>query len=334
LIGAIGFLIHFYLRDRKHRLTIKELGQMIEGLAQGQFSQKANPADSDEYTGVWQALGRASKKLSVLQTALDRTTQERERDKERQHQIQQNVEMQSQIQRSLGDIVSGLAHEINNPLTGIFGYIDLLLIRDNITANIKDKLIHIQQQAMRIKGIMEKLNQLDPDSTHTKYEIDLINLMDKMLKVMGSKHECRDITMEKKFQGSSLIIYGNHFSLWQAFDNIMENASDAIHENSVRDGRVVVDIRKSDDDQYAVIDIIDNGGGFKNLEKAFDPFFTTKTRSQKRGIGLTIVFNIIQEHMGSILVSNNEQNGATVSVFLPLMESYRKKQASLEGKSC
>ena len=66
------------------------------------------------------------------------------------------------------------------------------------------------------------------------------------------------------------------------------------------------------------MEISDNGGGFKNLDKAFDPFYTTKSRTQKKGIGLTIAYNIIQEHQGNIVISNNEDKGATVSVYLKM----------------
>ncbi len=72
------------------------------------------------------------------------------------------------------------------------------------------------------------------------------------------------------------------------------------------------------DGRYVIVDVIDNGGGFKNIEKAYDPFYTTKSRSQKKGIGLSIVYNIIQEHKGNIVISNNDMGGATVSVYLLL----------------
>jgi C4-dicarboxylate-specific signal transduction histidine kinase len=80
------------------------------------------------------------------------------------------------------------------------------------------------------------------------------------------------------------------------------------------------------------VDIIDNGGGFKNLDKAFDPFYTTKNRTQKKGIGLTIAYNIIQEHQGNIVIKNNENRGATVSVYLKIAEKKTNNQIHAEDK--
>ena len=81
-----------------------------------------------------------------------------------------------------------------------------------------------------------------------------------------------------------------------------------------------------------IVDISDNGGGFKNLDKAFDPFYTTKNRTQKKGIGLTIAYNIIQEHQGNIVINNNEINGATVSVYLKMNNKKFKNQNQAEEK--
>jgi C4-dicarboxylate-specific signal transduction histidine kinase len=81
-----------------------------------------------------------------------------------------------------------------------------------------------------------------------------------------------------------------------------------------------------------IVEISDNGGGFKNLEKAFDPFYTTKSRTQKKGIGLTIAYNIIQEHAGNIVVSNNENHGATVAVYLKMNDKKLEKPNQLEER--
>ncbi len=80
------------------------------------------------------------------------------------------------------------------------------------------------------------------------------------------------------------------------------------------------------------MDVSDNGGGFKNLDKAFDPFYTTKNRTQKKGIGLTLAYNIIHEHQGNIVIKNNENNGATVSVYLKIAEKKFKNQNRAEEK--
>jgi len=112
----------------------------------------------------------------------------------------------------------------------------------------------------------------------------------------------------------------------------VENAIEAFKENSIANGRITIALKKSMDGQNLIVEIIDNGGGFKNLEKAFDPFYTTKSRTQKKGIGLTIAYNIIQEHAGNIVISNNEINGATVAVYLKMNNKKLKNLNQSEEK--
>ncbi len=149
----------------------------------------------------------------------------------------QNTVIQAEKQKSLTAIVSGFAHEINNPLTGILGYIDLMIIREDISPYVKEKLLNIQNQAVRIKNIIDQLNQLNPDAEQAKLDINLSNLLEKLLKVIASKPENRDILFERKFSDEEVMIFGNHFALWQVFDSIIENALEAIRDNNVREGQ-------------------------------------------------------------------------------------------------
>jgi C4-dicarboxylate-specific signal transduction histidine kinase len=240
--------------------------------------------------------------------------------------------IQTEKQKSLTAIVSGFAHEINNPLTGILGYVDLLTMREDITPYAKEKLASIQKQAMRIKTIIDQLNQLNPDMEQVKMEINLANLLEKLVKVVSSRPGNSDFSIEKVNFDQDIVILGNHFALWQVFEGIVENAIEAFKENGIARGRIVIKLMRSIDGRNAIVEISDNGGGFKNLEKAFDPFYTTKSRTQKKGIGLTIAYNIIQEHAGNIVVSNNDMHGATVAVYLKLNDKKLDKPNQLEER--
>jgi C4-dicarboxylate-specific signal transduction histidine kinase len=229
--------------------------------------------------------------------------------------------IQTETQKSLTSIVSGFAHEINNPLTGILGYIDLMELNDSLSDYSKKRLEGIKDQAIRIKDIVDELNWLDPEMEQVKGEIDLVNQLEKMIKIIGKEPKAAGIAFEKDFLSEEAIVCGNHFALWQVFEGIIENAIEAITERNVPKGKacILVRLNKNHDDQVVVIDIIDNGGGFQNLEKVFNPFYTTKPRTEKRGIGLSIAYNVVQEHKGNISVQNSE-HGAMVSVHLPFCE--------------
>ncbi|MCK4835499.1 MAG: HAMP domain-containing protein [Candidatus Aminicenantes bacterium] len=225
--------------------------------------------------------------------------------------------IQSEKQKSLTAIVSGFAHEINNPLTGILGYIDLMELRDDVSPYVKKKLIEIKSQSNRIRDVISELNQLNPESKQTKLEINLSNLLDKLIKILSAKKENHEIYFQKEFTDDLINIYGNHFSLWQVFEAIIENSTEAINDRNLKNGRITIKLRKSIDNARAITEIIDNGGGFENIDKAFDPFYTTKNRTQKKGIGLSISFNLIQEHKGNVTIANHE-DGAIAIVSLPL----------------
>jgi C4-dicarboxylate-specific signal transduction histidine kinase len=327
--------------------------QLIKnGLAKisfGNFSHRIDIRSNDEFSYLGSQFNEMAEKIESMMTEIEATHRDLEKQvtsrtrelNESNQKLQVAMQelrdtqrhiIQSEKQKSLTAIVSGFAHEINNPLTGILGYVDLISIREDTTPYIKEKLSSIQKQAVRIKNIIDQLNQLNPDMEQVKMEISLSNLLEKLVKVVSSRPDYNDFTIVRNSCREDLCIQGNHFALWQVFEGIVENSIEALHENGIRDGRIVIDLKKSMDGRQAIVDISDNGGGFKNLDKAFDPFYTTKNRTQRKGIGLTIAYNIIQEHQGNIVIKNNDNHGATVSVYLKISEKNSKNQTHAEEK--
>lgn len=237
--------------------------------------------------------------------------------------ITQKKIIQAETQKSLTTIVAGFAHEINNPLTGILGSLDLLDLKTEVSPDLKKKLNIIRRQSFRIKGIIEEINRMNPEIDQTKLEVDLANLLEKLIKIAGKKKEYKKIKFIHHFHGfpgEEMIVRGNHAALWQVFEGIIENAAEAIAETNPENGEIRITLDKSPDNSYYVIRIMDNGGGFKNIDKAFDPFFTTKSRTQKKGIGLSIAYNVAREHKGNIIIANNEK-GAALDIYLPTTEN-------------
>jgi len=338
-IVAVGLLalalITIVLVTKRLTQPVEILKSGLEKISNGNFAYRIHLHSNDEFSFLGSQFNEMAEKIQVMMTEIEdsqrqlgnqvkaRTRELDESNNKLQLAMQELRSTQQSIiqiekQKSLTAIVSGFAHEINNPLTGILGYVDLMAIREDVTPYLKEKLLSIQKQALRIKNIIDQLSQLNPDSDQAKLDINLSNLLSKLIKIIVSKPENRNFLIEKEIPDEELMIFGNHFSLWQVFDGIIENAIESVKENNVQNGKVSVILKKSLDRQYAVVDIIDNGGGFKNIEKAFDPFYTTKSRTQKKGIGLSIAYNIIQEHHGKISIVNNDRNGATVCIYLKL----------------
>ena len=319
----------------------------LKKISNGSLTHRINIQANNEFAFLGSQFNEMAEKIESMMSEIESTHKDLEKQvlartlelKETNRKLQIAIQelrdtqkhiIQTEKQKSLTAIVSGFAHEINNPLTGILGYVDLLNIRDDITPYTKEKLGSIQKQALRIKTIIDQLNQMNPDMDQVKMEINLSNMMDKLVKVVSSRQGNSVYTIEKVNFNEDVIIQGNHFSLWQVFEGIVENSIEAFKENRIQNGKITISLKKSMDGQNVIVDIIDNGGGFKNLEKAFDPFYTTKSRTQKKGIGLTIAYNIIREHAGNIVINNNDSNGATVSVYLKMNSSKFKNLNQLE----
>lgn len=343
------FIIIIVVINRRLTHPIQLLKNGLEKISYGNFSHRIEIRSNDEFSYLGDQFNEMAEKIESMMTEIEathkdlekqvtsRTRELNESNKKLQIAMQelrdtQRHIIQSEKQKSLTAIVSGFAHEINNPLTGILGYVDLIAIRDDASPYVKEKLGSIQKQAVRIKNIIDQLNQLNPDMEQVKMEISLSNLLEKLIKVIANRPEYNDYAIAKNEFDEDITITGNHFALWQVFEGIVENAIEALHENNVAKGKIAINLKKSMDGKQAIVDVIDNGGGFKNLDKAFDPFYTTKNRTQKKGIGLTIAYNIIREHQGNIVIKNNELNGATVSVYLKIAEKKLKNQNHAEDK--
>jgi C4-dicarboxylate-specific signal transduction histidine kinase len=348
-VPPVIFVVMLFWTNTHLTKPMQLLKNGLEKISFGNLSYRIEINSNNEFSFLGGQFNEMAEKIEAMMSEIEsthkglekqvqlRTVELKESNKKLQIAIQELRDTQKHIiqtekQKSLTAIVSGFAHEINNPLTGILGYVDLLTIRDDVTPYAREKLVSIQKQALRIKTIIDQLNQLNPDMDQVKMEINLANMLEKLVKVISSRQGSGDFTIEKVNFDQDIIVLGNHFALWQVFEGIVENAIEAFKENNIQNAKITINLKKSMDGQNIIVDIIDNGGGFKNLEKAFDPFYTTKSRTQKKGIGLTIAYNIIQEHAGNIVISNNGTNGATVSVYLKMNSKQFKNLNQSEEK--
>jgi len=316
----------------------KPINAIIEGfkmVSKGDMSYRISNKTNDEFSLLANNFNEMSEQIENMIKELERTQRSLEEQvKDRTSSLQeankkleeamkeikrtQLKTIQIEKQKSLTDIVAGFAHEINNPLSGIVGYIELMQLKNDTSPYIKEKLENIKKQTIRIRNIIDDVKQINPEKSQTKFEIDMLNLLEKLIKIKTNKKENQLIYFEKQFIDKNLIVFGNHFALWQIFEYIIDNSIEAINERTIENGKIKIILKKSIDNSQAIVEIIDNGGGFKNIGKAFDPFFTTKKRTQSKGIGLSIAYNLIQEYKGNIFISNYEK-GARVTVYLPLI---------------
>ena len=223
--------------------------------------------------------------------------------------------------RGLNAIVTGFAHEINNPLTGIMGYLDLLDIQPDLPPPVKQKLAMIRAQAQRIHSIIQQIHHLDPSLQDVRQDIDLRNLLEKMIKVLRRRSESASVAFTMHLPDAAAVVQGHHYYLYQVFEGIVQNAIEAARASireEAKPPRVDLTLKLTRSEAHIIIR--DNGPGFQDTARAFDPFYTTKSRASKRGMGLAIAHNIVLEHHGSIRIENRT-GGAEVHVSLPLSQT-------------
>ena len=217
---------------------------------------------------------------------------------------------------AVGQLVSGVAHEVNNPLTAILGFSDLLLHDPNLPERAKKDLRVIMQEAQRTKTIVQNLLSFARQVPPRREPVYLNHIIRSTIELRSYDLSNSDIEVVENLAPDLPPILGDSHQLQQVCMNILNNAYDAVRDSGRR-GRLEITTRKQDD--AVEISISDNGCGIKHPERIFDPFFTTKEIGKGTGLGLSICYGIVRSHGGEISARNNSPGeGATFTVRLPL----------------
>ncbi len=221
--------------------------------------------------------------------------------------------VQSEKLVSLGQLAAGAAHEINNPLTAILGYSDLLADDPALPDRARGTAAKIREQARRTKNLVQNLlsfaRQVPPERTLLDINSVVTNAVQLRALDLRSGGSRIDMQLESVLPG----VRGDNNQLMQVFFNIINNAVDAMNEA----GGGVLTIRTLRDRASVVILFSDTGPGIREPHRVFDPFYTTKPVGKGTGLGLSICYGILQEHGGRILCYNGQTGGAVFRVELP-----------------
>lgn len=227
--------------------------------------------------------------------------------------------LQSQLVRSeklaaLGQLVAGVAHELNNPLTSVMGYGDL--IAEEIPAGpTRDRLGKLVNEARRMKKIVENLLRFSRQRTADRQPVELPEVIEDVLALREYYVRTRNLGVVVDIEPDLPRIAVDEDQFKQILLNLLNNAIDAV-ESSAEPRRIVV--RAFRRGTRANIEVEDTGPGFADVNRAFDPFYTTKPVGKGTGLGLSICYGIIREHEGEIRLENLQPKGARVTVELPL----------------
>lgn len=230
---------------------------------------------------------------------------------------------------AVGQLVSGVAHEVNNPLTAILGFADLLLENPELTCEVKDDLQVIVQESQRTREIVQNLLSFARQTPPEKQPVDVNQVLRRTVSLRSYDMGSHGIELREDFDPRLPEVIGDAHQLQQVFLNILNNACDAVRESRRRGKIVITTVQSSGSIE---IRFRDNGTGISNPDRIFDPFYTTKEVGKGTGLGLSICYGIVREHSGEILcVNNHDSPGATFTIRLPLMAvegSNRKAKAA------
>ena len=241
-------------------------------------------------------------------------------------QAAQRSLMQTEKLASLGRMAAGVAHEINNPLTGIITF--TLLLKERIPKENKQDIEDLQiiiEQAERCAKIIKGLLTFSRATPSEKDIIDLFEVLEKTINMIKTNEKFYNIKFQTLGICPPLQVEGDASQFQQVFLNMLINAADAMNEK----GKLIIEcqIVEEDSKQYAQIIFTDTGSGIpeENLEKLFDPFFTTKPVGKGTGLGLAVSHGIIKHHGGKILVKSKLGEGTSFIIRVPL-KGYGKKK--------
>ncbi len=240
---------------------------------------------------------------------------DRKRAEEEKVELEQKAHLASRL-ASVGEMASGIAHEINNPLTAVIGFAQLLMDND-LPEEIKEDLTIIHKEAQRAAGVARNLLTFARKHAPSQQPTSINSIIEGVLSLRAYEQNVSNIKINTKLASDLPEVMADYSQLQQVFINIILNAEAAMLEAS-NGGTLTITTQRFNHSVRA--SFADDGPGIdkENLNRIFDPFFTTKEVGKGTGLGLSVCHGIIAEHGGKIYARSKPSQGATFIVELPI----------------
>jgi two-component system NtrC family sensor kinase len=222
--------------------------------------------------------------------------------------------LQSEKMSAVGQLIAGVAHELNNPLTAILGYAQLLE-SEGLNERAQDYVGKMFKQAQRTHRVVQNLLSFARQRKPERSEVDIRKVLEETLALRDYDLKINKIVVEKDLGAEAAMVVADPHQLEQVFLNIINNAVDAVLEAG-RPGKLK--IRVYCEKGVVCTQFADDGPGIKDPKRIFDPFYTTKNVGKGTGLGLSICYGIVKEHGGDITAHNAAEGGAVIEVRLPM----------------
>jgi two-component system, NtrC family, sensor kinase len=323
LLLLIGVLITFLVRRLVNR-PVQRLMQHTAQVASGNLAARVSAASRDELGELSVAFNQMTENLLKAREEINQWAISLE------HKVEQRSReiklMEAQLHRSeklasLGNLVAGIAHEINNPLTGVLLYASILDQDKRLDPLLKQDLDRIIAETRRCADIVKQLLEFSREAVPHKDAVSVNTLLDKVIGLLRHQPGFRNITITCRYNEGLPDVSVDPSQIQQVFVNLFINACHAMPEG----GAIEVGTSLSGDGNFVRVGIKDNGCGIaeEHLGRIFDPFFTTKTEGT--GLGLSISYGIVENNGGTIEVKSVEGVGSTFTVTLPVRKKSDKE---------
>lgn len=318
LIILLGASLTFFTLHLVNR-PVNELLRHTARLAQGQLDCEMAPASNDELGDLMRAFQLMTNNLRQARNDLEEWGRTLEvKVKERTEQIQQmQVQLvQTEKLASLGELVAGIAHEINNPLSGILIFSSLVAKDKRLDPALHQDMETISSEAQRCAGIVKGLLEFARDYQPKVMLCDINQVVVDSLRLIECQSVFQNVDIERQLGDDLPQIMADQNRLKQVFVNIFINAGQAMQE--MQQGELKIYSQRNEMNDGVIIRVSDSGCGVpeEQLSKLFDPFFTTKGTGGT-GLGLSVSYGIIQAHGGTIHAESTKGVGTTFVVRLP-----------------
>jgi len=235
--------------------------------------------------------------------------------------------IQSEKLAGIGTLVSGIAHEINNPLGGILGTADLILSEAEEGTAIREYAQDIIRYAQNAADVIRDLMTYSRKNRSSSEMINIVNVLENSLKMAMRGIDFRSVTVRKNYNQTDMI-QANAIEIQQVLLNLIVNAVQAMNG----DGVLSLDVKQEDSDIIIVVQDTGKGIEKENIDKVFNPFFTTKEPGVGTGLGLSIAYHIISKAGGRILLDSEAGKGTTFTIILPAANQERNRIRFIHAK--
>jgi signal transduction histidine kinase len=278
----------------------------VAAMKKGAYDFVQKPFNLDEIL----VLVEKSIEKSGLKTVIQELKEAKRKLEETQIQL-----IQSEKMAGIGQLAAGVAHELNNPLSGVIGFTQLLLEEKGLTPQQREDLQTVLTQSQRCRTIIQNLLQFSRPKESRKEPLDIARVMQSTLELVDYDFSTSGIDLVFDCPGNLPKVMGDAGMLQQVFVNLLTNARQALEGRE----QPQLTIRMGAQEGIVAIQFKDNGPGISQeiLGKVFDPFFTTKAPGKGTGLGLSICHTIMRQHQGKISVESELGVGTTFTLELP-----------------